>query len=52
MPRPLGYALRAWNKLFGILTGAAGGDIEAGPPVGANPAPVTTARFGLASRRE
>ena len=41
MPRPLGYALRAWHKLVGILTGTSGGDLDARTAVGA--APITAA---------
>jgi uncharacterized protein len=35
MPLPLGFALRAWNKLSNILSGAAkkGGELESQPPV-------------------
>jgi len=36
MPLPLGFALRAWNKLSNILFGAAkkkGGELESRPPV-------------------
>jgi uncharacterized protein len=41
MPRPLGTALRAWNKLIGILTGTAGGELDSRPAVSVNPARVT-----------
>jgi uncharacterized cupin superfamily protein len=43
MPRPLGLALRAWNKLVVILTGSPGADLDARPAAGANPAHGTAA---------
>jgi uncharacterized cupin superfamily protein len=43
MPRPLGTALRAWNKLVGILTGTAGGELDSRPALDVSPARVTAA---------
>jgi uncharacterized cupin superfamily protein len=31
MPRPLGLALRAWNKLIAIMTGSSGGELDSKP---------------------
>jgi uncharacterized protein len=36
MPRPLGYALRAWNKLISNISGVSGGALEASADVGAD----------------
>jgi uncharacterized cupin superfamily protein len=43
MPRPLGFALRAWNKLIAILTGNAGGELESKPAVVAHAGRATAA---------
>jgi len=43
MPRPLGTALRAWNKLVGILTGSAGGELDSRPALDVSPVRVTAA---------
>jgi hypothetical protein len=43
MPRPLGFALRAWNKLNAILTGNAGGELESKPAVVAHAGRATAA---------
>jgi uncharacterized cupin superfamily protein len=43
MPRPLGFALRAWRKLLGILTGASAGGLDARPAVGADSEPLSAA---------
>jgi uncharacterized cupin superfamily protein len=43
MPRPLGIALRAWNKLVGILGGSAGGELDSRAALDVSPARVTAA---------
>jgi len=45
MPRPLGFALRAWNKLVNMLTGssAGGSNLESRPAVGGEGARATAA---------
>jgi hypothetical protein len=45
MPRPLGFALRAWNKLINIITGAeGGGSLESASTVDAKTARAKTPR--------
>jgi uncharacterized protein len=33
MPRPLGFALRAWHKVIAILSGSSGGELDSKPAV-------------------
>ena len=43
MPRPLGFALRAWNKLINIVSGNSGGELDSRPVVGTDRARAKTA---------
>jgi uncharacterized protein len=42
MPLPLGFALRAWNKLLRIFSGESGGEFDSQPPI-----PATHERVAL-----